>query len=539
MAYNTFSSTDYQDALDQLVEILTSRHLDSVAVNSGGSGHAVGDIIDITATGSTSTHVARLEVTSVSSGVIDGVRVYRSGAYTVLPSTLTGNAQSATTGSGTGATFDLTFSASGDWSLLTRQSEVDTLDSIANGGSGYSVSDTLTLVGGVLAPGGSAATFNVDSVSSGVVNGVSIVTRGDYEVFPSDPVLTTVSPSGGTGCTLNLTPRNTTGDTRLVLQGDAGSATDPLVGIVTYSDSNGDETGTHDTFNWAMFSMTSWSASAAMHNQANVSPGFNTALDGTLTAVTTGDGAFVPLKDNAGSPAFDMEFVVRHTGRSFVFSAQIQTATTVYEAQGGGGLLNQLGISSEFPYPAFVIGSSDRRSVWYGDTLSLFGGLSSIVERANGPLFVWSPDGSWLSGKAFTISGNQLLTRTVAGGSAPHVNVWPLVASGQNTSAPDRIWTPSVGFDADDFTLSSGATQIHRTPDTGGDLFPLFPVTIEQSGSGFFRPFGQIDGVFWFSIPNTETVGSRDRFNQNGTRYSIFQCGTLVQPYDFFALLEE
>ena len=111
MTFNSGTATDYLDLLDDLVAVVTSRHLSTVAVNSGGTGHAVGDIIDITATGATSTHVARLEVTSVAAGVIDGIRVYRGGAYTVDPTTTTGNAQSATTGSGTGATFDLTFTA--------------------------------------------------------------------------------------------------------------------------------------------------------------------------------------------------------------------------------------------------------------------------------------------------------------------------------------------------------------------------------------------------------------------------------------------
>jgi len=467
--------------------------------------------------------------------------VYRAGAYTTPPSTLTGNAQSATTGSGINATFDLTFTASGDWTILTRESEVDTVDSIASGGSGYSVNDTLTLVGGVLAPGGSAATFNVDTLSGSAVATVSIVTRGDYEVFPSDPVLTTVSPSGGTGCSLNLTPRNTTGDTRLVLQGDAGSATDPLVGIVTYTDANGDETGTHDTFNWALFGMTSWSGSLALHDQANVSDGFNTSLgDGSLTASSTGDGAFVPLKDNAGSPAFDMECIVRHDGRHFTFVAQVQTATTVYESECSAGLLNQLGVSSEFPYPAYVLGASDRRSVWYGDSLSLFSGLSTVVERSNGPLFVWAPEGVWLDGKNYLSGGNQSLTRSAAGNDAPRVNVWPVGIANQQSDSDERIWSTIVGFDNSDIPLTTGAVQIFRTPDTGGDLFPLFPVTIEQSDSAsYFRAFGQLPGVYWFSIPSTETIASRDRHEPGALRYTILQSGTLIQPYDFHALLEE
>jgi len=70
---------------------------------------------------------------------------------------------------------------------------------VAAGGTGYTVGDTLTLVGGTVT---TPATFNVDTVAGGVVTAVSPVAVGDYDVIPDDPVSTT----GGTGtlCTLNV-----------------------------------------------------------------------------------------------------------------------------------------------------------------------------------------------------------------------------------------------------------------------------------------------------------------------------------------------
>jgi len=62
---------------------------------------------------------------------------------------------------------------------------------IATGGTGYSVSDVLTVSGGT----GTAATLTVTSVSGGVVTGVSITNAGDYSVNPTNPV----SVTGGTG----------------------------------------------------------------------------------------------------------------------------------------------------------------------------------------------------------------------------------------------------------------------------------------------------------------------------------------------------
>ena len=70
---------------------------------------------------------------------------------------------------------------------------------IANGGTGYTSGDVLTLVGGT----GTAQTFTVTGVSGGVVTSVSAASFGNYSVAPSSPA----STSGGTGsgCTINLT----------------------------------------------------------------------------------------------------------------------------------------------------------------------------------------------------------------------------------------------------------------------------------------------------------------------------------------------
>lgn len=537
MTYNTGTATDYIDLLDQLIEVVTGRHMATVAVNAGGTGHAVGDIIDITATGATSTEVAKIEVTSVAAGVIDGVRVYRGGVYTVDPTTTTANAQSATTGAGISATFDITFAATG-WTQLARNEEAVSAI-IAAGGTGYAVSDTLTLVGGVLAEGGSASTFTVATLSGSAVATVTLATAGEYEVFPTNPVVTSVSPSGGSQCTLTVTTQNTTTDTIAVLQGDAGASTDPLIGIKTYS-SETDETGGNTVYNWALFGMTSWGSLLALHDQPGISDGFSTAADGTITLSTSGDGAFVPLKD---ADAFNIEWTISATGRRVVVVAKVEAASTTYYAQFAFGLLNQFGITTEFPYPLFVCGSSDRKRVWYRDTASIFGGLSEVISRNNGPMFVYTPEGTWLHAKNATINPNQDLTPNfLVSGVAPRVTVWPLGSSSVHDDADDQVWAiaPSTGFDMEDITLSISPVGIYRTPDTGGDLFPLYPVTIVQadSSSGFYRTLGEIDGVFWFHAADA-AISSEDRFTQGGDAYGIFQNGTRIELYSFMALRED
>lgn len=115
MAFVTSTATDYKDLLDQLLEIITQDYVTTAAVNAGGTGYVVGDIL--TVAGGTSTHTATLRVTSVAGGVIDGIQVEQHGAYTVDP-TLTANA--VTGGTGSSATIDLTMQV-GEWTTLRDQ----------------------------------------------------------------------------------------------------------------------------------------------------------------------------------------------------------------------------------------------------------------------------------------------------------------------------------------------------------------------------------------------------------------------------------
>jgi hypothetical protein len=90
---------------------------------------------------------------------------------------------------------------------LTRVSAIPTTGAIlsanvdsSNQGTGYAVGNVLTVTGG----GGSGATYLVTSVSSGAVTGILQETAGTgYSV--TSLCATTVSPSGGTGCKIDIT----------------------------------------------------------------------------------------------------------------------------------------------------------------------------------------------------------------------------------------------------------------------------------------------------------------------------------------------
>jgi hypothetical protein len=72
---------------------------------------------------------------------------------------------------------------------------------IQAGGTGYTVNDTLTVVGGT--PTGSSATYTVTAVSGGVVTAVTALNFASYSALPTNPV--SVTGGTGSGCTLNLT----------------------------------------------------------------------------------------------------------------------------------------------------------------------------------------------------------------------------------------------------------------------------------------------------------------------------------------------
>ena len=130
----------------------------------------------ITASIATST----LTVTAVASGTLYP-------GQTIQGSTVTGNTIITALGSGT---------------VLSA--------TIATGGTGYAVNDTVTVLGGVY--GNSPATYTVTSVSAGVVTGLTQTFAGSYTSNPVNPASTS-SNNVGSGLTLTLTFGTGTGNT--------------------------------------------------------------------------------------------------------------------------------------------------------------------------------------------------------------------------------------------------------------------------------------------------------------------------------------
>lgn len=137
-AVHNFTATDYDDALLRLVDLAVNNNAIAVAINAGGTGYTVGDILTVSGGTVVSSLTLTLEVTSETGGVIDGIRIFNCGAYSSNP----GNPVAVTGGTGADdATFNMTFSTQ-NWTLNRNvASSTSTIDFIAiqNGAGGTQV----------------------------------------------------------------------------------------------------------------------------------------------------------------------------------------------------------------------------------------------------------------------------------------------------------------------------------------------------------------------------------------------------------------
>ena len=85
--------------------------LQSVAVSAGGSGYVVGEEVTLASTGGTQKVAAVVRVDAVSGGAITACSIILPGSFSVAP-TSNPIGQASTTGTGTGATFTVTYGQS-------------------------------------------------------------------------------------------------------------------------------------------------------------------------------------------------------------------------------------------------------------------------------------------------------------------------------------------------------------------------------------------------------------------------------------------
>lgn len=509
MAFIIGTSTDYQAFADMLSRAAVGTSLQTItAISAGGTGYTVGDVL--TVSGGTSWVAAQIEVLAVSSGVITSARILNAGIYSATPS----NNASVTGGTGSGATFTLSWGTNG-WTRLRATNVANTAQSatVAAGGSGYVVGDTLTLSGGTAV---TQATFRVATVSSGAVTSVTLLTPGNYVTNPGSPVSTTGGT--GTGCTLTVTFGGT-GERELILQGSGSGSDQIIVGYRTFNDSGS------GARNILVSGFTGFNSALTYDNQPGRSPGLN----GVTSGADLG-GCYLLLSNST------INWWISVTSRRIIAVCRVGSCYSSMYA----GFLNPFATAGEWPYPIFIGGtSSNYLAIPSTSNISTSSVLDPIAHASGsiaGPGEVRTPAGNWVSVANGFQSGSARNPVTsgvlVSPGSTPSVSK-PTSDDWFSTNTDDSFlrYIPSSGIPG------TPTATLLRTTNSGGDLFPLFPGTvvyaIDVNTTGVY---GEIDGFFWLSAAGTAVA--ENRFSVGTTRYRIFQSGVRTDNWALFALRE-
>lgn len=515
MAFQRGTATDYRDCLDKLDKFLTNSHVATIAINAGGTGYAAGDILSVAGGTVQGSMTARIEVLTVSSGVIATARLYDAGAYSANP-TLTANA--VTGGTGSGATFDLTMQTA-QWTnriknISTSAGPVQVVSGeIGAGGTGYSVSDVVTLADTMTST--VKATFTVSAVSGGVVTGITLNNPGAYSGTPQGGNIAT---TGGTGSGLTIDPLFDATRDEYFWEGDGTGGNEVFVGARTMY------VTVEAQRSWELFGATGWDSGSNILTQPGLSPG-QTSLEPFV-----GEGMFVMFQNATVS------FWFKQTARSIVVVINNGGNYT----SGFMGLLDPFGTTTEFPYPLFICGSADVSFDDLGlNRLSSRGIADPTALSAStraGPGQFRDSDAVWhrvwngrLSGS--DIDANNLGTYFVYPTARVNLNGLQdpdlIAASSTNT-----VWEDIIPADKN----STGA-RFKPTPDSPNNLYWPIPCTVVRcNGINTHKSMGEIPGVFW--VAAEDGLSAEDKITFGARVFRVFKMGNNSLAYAHFCVEE-
>jgi hypothetical protein len=177
-------------------------------IGGGGSsnyeqitGGATGKAVQFQSLGSDA--AVSLAIQSKGTGAIDlaagssGVNISNGGTVTAITRTAAGSGYTTIPS----VAISAPTTAGGVQAVVTVAQMQIAGATIQSGGTGYTVGDTLTIVGGT--PVTTAATLTVATVSGGVITSISVGTFTNYTALPTNPV--SVTGGTGSGATFNVT----------------------------------------------------------------------------------------------------------------------------------------------------------------------------------------------------------------------------------------------------------------------------------------------------------------------------------------------
>lgn len=518
MAWFSGQATDYRDMLSKLADYASNSNVQTVAISAAGTGYVAGEIVTIS--GGTAVEAARVEIETVGGGgEVTSARISHAGAYTSNPS----SPAATTGGSGSGFTATITLGDTG-WSILRETQDLFVLDDnlIASAGTGYAVNDILTVDASGVA--GTTATTNATLIvtsigGSGEVTGLRVTNPGEYTAIDNaaDHPLT---GGGGSGVEITLFSSGVIDESELLLEGIGAGSDEIYIGMRTYST---DITGGK---NWELAGFTGFEQASSFSNQPSISPGRydNQGLGS--------GGNYFPLQDVA------FNYWLSISSRRILLVCQ--TGTAFHSAY--LGFIDAYSTDTAYPYPLFISGSTTDYEQVFSDTDIGSGCFLNPIANATshdiGPGTLRSPSGAWLQVSNGRKDGSTI---NIVDES---VNTWPSERSSIPASAPNQwasdneIWVKASRFTELD-PGGSVTLRIEPTPNSGGALSPLLPITLYDSNAPIL--LGQLSDVYWVSASRdgASSATSNDTFTlANGNRLRMFQNITRTDIYDYFCMLE-
>lgn len=545
---------DHAPAIE-VVGVTNGDTVASTTPSAAGTGYNVGDLVQLANGEGTWSVVAILEVTSVGgSGDVTGLQVNNPGAYSVQPTgsvtttALTGSGDDALTvtltwntsvtgiineifiadagaatatptdpvattsdGSGTGATFNLTWTETA-WETKINYNP-DVVDSwiIKTAGTGYNTGDVIQVDIGA-GEAISHATFVV-TASAGAVTSLTIQDEGYYITTPANDVTTTlVTGSGGSGCTLEITwteytDASNSGNRFFIMH---NTVEDVYFGIRAryYSPTL--------AYVWQLAGMTGYTAGVLFGNQ----PG------------KFGDACFMPMAEG-----LQINYWLSISDRRIIGIFEVD-GTSIYHNM-YVGLIDPTLTEDEYPFPYMILGDISQNSPY--NTANNFGGMhnpgrhtDSGMSTSDGPGAMVLPDGTrkcianWF--------GTTTVNQTTDSDAYRAVCIYPC---GFNMQASTSDWGTNTAdqYWEWDQVASYSVTQTSFTFHIGriNDEYVMIPCEVMETGED--RMLGTMTGVYWFDNYDAALVAT-DRIWVDGEPYRVFKNGAASNKNAMFALKE-
>ena len=443
---------------------------------------------------------------AAGTGIITDIHIADAGVYTTPASNPV--LQNTSSGSGTGAKFDLTYTDTAWETKIDYVADEATATAISVAGTGYTVNDIVTVVGGSFTE---AATVKVTAVSGGVPTTVSVNSAGNYITTPSNPAVT--SGGTGTGLTLTMTYAETVEERQYLMIHNTTS--DQYLGWLTLK-----ETTPSTAYVLQLAGFTGFNSISTPWDQQ----------PGATLAIADNEDCYVPLS-GGGTPATISYWISVHDKRIVASFKVAAVYPNMYM-----GEVDKFLTATEWAYPQLILGCLARKVPYtYGG--ADFAGMNNpgvwIAESSTygGPGWLRKPDGTLRQVANWeVISGNPTLLQT-----DDVVQITPCAGTGYSPPAAPNAWYVNSENWQEMFnvkTIIPASQQELKRVSSDFVLVPCTLVTDDQET----RLYGSLRGVFCFN-PNG-AINSEDRIYIGSDVYRCFQnCSKSNRNY-FFCVKE-